>query len=184
MTRPLQAVLILFLIGSGLGAREAAAQPVTERRDPGRVVVTVTTLDGTVSLPGVLVELREATQAPVLASTTTDATGLVSFPDIPPGRYRITATRAGFLPSQSAAFDVKANASAKVILDIRLTFELPAIDVPAKLLPSPTDSVQPVSMSDMLSGDVLDVSPIIGDDFQNLMALLPGVVRGPDGRCA
>src|SRR5262249_32883081 len=64
----------------------------------------------------------------------------------------------------------------------RLTFVMPAIDVPAKVLPSPTDSVQPVSMSDMLSGRVLEVSPIIGDDFQNLLLMLPGVVRGPDGR--
>jgi len=146
VNRPLQAVLILFLIGAAFGEREAAAaQSVNE---PGRVVVTVTTLDGTVHMPGVLVELRESST--VLASTTTDATGLVSFGDVPPGRYRITGRRAGFLASESAAFDVKANAAAKVLLDIRLTFVLPAIEIPAKLLPSPTDSVQPVSMSDML----------------------------------
>src|ERR671928_232760 len=47
---------------------------------------------------------------------------------------------------------------------------------------SPTESVQPVATSDMLAGSVLDVAPLEGDDFQSLMPLLPGVVRGPDGR--
>ena len=47
---------------------------------------------------------------------------------------------------------------------------------------SPTQSVQPVSASDMLSGSVLDIAPLEGDDFQSLLPLLPGVLRGPDGR--
>jgi hypothetical protein len=37
-------------------------------------------------------------------------------------------------------------------------------------------------MSDMLDGSLLESSPIEGDDFQSLLPLLPGVVRGPDGR--
>ena len=43
----------------------------------------------------------------------------------------------------------------KVLLDIQLTFVLPAIEVRAAT-PSPTDSVQPVSMSDMLAGSVFE----------------------------
>jgi hypothetical protein len=42
--------------------------------------------------------------------------------------------------------------------------------------------VQPVSMSDMLDGSLLETAPLEGDDFQSLLPLLPGVVRGPDGR--
>ena len=34
----------------------------------------------------------------------------------------------------------------------------------------------------MLAGSVLDVAPLEGDDFQSLLPLLPGVVRGADGR--
>ena len=168
MTSPLHALLILWLL----------SQTPT---GPGRVVATITTLDGTVHLPGVQVELRDSPGALVLASTSTDATGTVTFPDVPPGRYVIVATRPGFVPAESAVFDVRPGAVANVLVDIRLTFALPPIEVPAKP-PSPTDSIQPVSMSDMLSGDVLDVAPLVGDDFQHLMLLLPGVVRGPDGR--
>jgi hypothetical protein len=34
----------------------------------------------------------------------------------------------------------------------------------------------------MLSASVLEIAPLEGDDFQSLLPLLPGVVRGPDGR--
>jgi TonB-dependent receptor-like protein/carboxypeptidase family protein len=172
-------VVILSLIAPTGAAAVGAQQPGGES---GRVVATITTLDGTINMPGVLVELRQSAQTVVLASTLTDATGMVTFPAVPPGRYVITATRAGFLPAESAVFEVRPNTAARVLVNIRLTFVMPVVDVPAKLLPSPTDSVQPVSMSDMLSGDVLDVAPLVGDDYQNLMRLLPGVVRGPDGR--
>jgi TonB dependent receptor len=89
--------------------------------------------------------------------------------------------RSGFVDSISTAFDVRANEVSKVLLDVQLTFTVPTVDVVAKS-PSPTDSVQPVSMSDMLDGSLLDSSPLEGDDFQSLMPMLPGVVRGPDGR--
>src|SRR5688572_20603032 len=147
----------------------------------GRVVATVTTLEGTVALPGAQVELREQPGGTVLATTMSDGAGQVIFPDVPPGRYTLGAVRAGFVDSVSTAFDVRANEVSKVLLDVQLTFTVPTVDVVAKT-PSPTDSVQPVSMSDMLDGSLLDSSPIEGDDFQSLMPMLPGVVRGPDGR--
>ena len=117
----------------------------------------------------------------VLATTQSDGAGQVTFPDVPPGRYTLGAIRAGFVDSVSTAFDVRANEVTKVLLDIQLTFTVPTVDVRAKA-PSPTDSVQPVSMSDMLDGSLLDSSPLEGDDFQSLLPLLPGVVRGQDGR--
>ena len=67
-----------------------------------------------------------------------------------------------------------------MLLDVQLTFVAPAVEVRAPT--SPTQSVQPVSSSDMLSGSVLEIAPLAGDDFQSLLPLLPGVLRGPDGR--
>ena len=153
-----------------------AAQP-----SAGRVVATITTLEGTVHMPGVQVELQTASDATVLARSTSDGAGLVTFPDVPPGQYFIEATRAGFIANLSTAFQVRAGEVANVLMDIQLTFELPAIEVRAET-PSPTDSVQPVSMSDMLAGTVLETAPLEGDDFQSLLLMLPGIVRGPDGR--
>ena len=99
---------------------------------------------------------------------------------MPAGRYMIRATRPGFVPTDSAPFDVRAGEIAQVLLDVHLTFVAPSVEVRAPT--SPTQSVQPVSASDMLSGSVLEIAPLEGDDFQSLLPLLPGVVRGPDGR--
>jgi hypothetical protein len=145
----------------------------------GRVVATVTALDGAVRLAGADVELRSADEKLVVAKTTTDGAGQVVFFEVPPGRYLVAAARPGFEPSESAPLDVRAGEVAQVLLEVHLAFIAPGVEVRAT---TPTESIQPVSTSDMLSGSVLDIAPLEGDDFQRLLPLLPGVVRGTDGR--
>jgi hypothetical protein len=161
--------------------QQPAAAPQAQTTT-GRVVVTVTVLEGTVRMSGVDVELRAFQDPLVIAKTTTDGAGQVSFPDVPAGKYVVRATRTGFVPADSAPFDVRAGLTAQVLLDIRLTFVLPSVEVTSVPNASPTHSVQPVSTSDMLSGSILEIAPLEGDDFHSLLPLLPGVVRGPDGR--
>ena len=132
-------------------------------------------------MSGVQVELRTSSDSTILARTATDGAGRVTFPDVPPGSYIIRVDRPGFVATNSPAFEVKAGEAAQVLLDIQLTFLVREVVVRAET-PSPTDSVQPVSMSDMLAGSVFELAPLEGDDFQSLLLLLPGVVRGPDGR--
>ena len=152
-------------------------QPATA----GRVVATVTTLEGAVHVPGVEVELHAPGDGVVIARSLTDGAGQVAFPDVPPGQYIITASHSGFVSRDSAVFTVRANETAQVLLDAQLTFVPPDVEVQAEA-PAPTDSVQPVSMSDMLSASILETAPLEGDDFQSLLPLLPGVVRDGDGR--
>ena len=154
-----------------------SAQPATT----GRVVATITTLEGTVHMPGIQIELRDPDERIVIAKTETDGAGQVTFPDVPIGRYLITASGPGFVDRDSTVFVVRANETAQVILDAQLTFVLPGVQVRADT-PSPTDSVQPVSMSDMLSGSLFETAPLEGDDFRSLLPLLPGVVRDGNGR--
>jgi hypothetical protein len=180
-------IAILFVLLSG-GATAPAIQQVPQVPTPppaqqaatGRVVATITVLEGTVNVPGVDVELVALDGNVVLAKTLTDNAGQATFPDVAPGRYLIRATRPGFETTESPPFDVRAGVDAQVLLDIRLSYVAPSVEVRAPT--SPTQSVQPVSASDMLSGRVLDLAPLQGDDFQSLLPLLPGVVRGPDGR--
>src|SRR5262245_61812702 len=114
-------------------APAAAQQTRAEQPDtPGRVVATVTTLDGTVEVPGVQVDLVAASEAIVIATTETDARGVVTFPDVPPGRYIVNVTRAGFISTSSAAFNVRPGAVTKVLVDIRLTFVMPEVEVRAE----------------------------------------------------
>lgn len=184
-SRRLNVALALVLVSMGPAALHAAGpfqttqapQPVTT----GRVVATITTLDGKVHMPGVQVELRDPAAGLVIAKTLTDGAGQVTIPDVPPGRYIITASRPGFLSRDSTVFEVRANETAQVLLDTQLAFILPGVQVRGDT-PSPTDSVQPVSMSDMLSGSLFETAPLEGDDFRSLLPLLPGVVRDANGR--
>ena len=136
------AVLVISLCGSAVAAAgpRQSAQPATT----GRVVATITTLEGTVHMPGIQIALRDADGRVVIAMTETDGAGQVTFPDVPAGRYLITASGPGFLDRDSTVFEVRANETAQVILDTQLMFVLPGVQVRADT-PSPTDSVQPVS---------------------------------------
>ena len=69
----------------------------------------------------------------------------------------------------------------QVLVEMRLTFVRESVEVvvPAN---SPTESLQPVAVSDVLSGAKMDIQPLAGDDFQSLLTVLPSVIRGPEGR--
>jgi hypothetical protein len=177
------AVACLWFVDGGHAVASAAGNSVPGPQhfvDTGRVTATITVLEGTVRMPGVDVELRSLDGNVVLARTASDGVGLVTFPGVSPGRYVIQAAKPGFVATSSPPFDVRAGETAQVLVELQLTFTAPSVEVHAP--PSPTRSVQPVSSSDMLSGSVLDLAPLDGDDFQSLLPLLPGIVRGPDGR--
>lgn len=170
------ACVILSILLLAAGRAGAQSRPAS---GGGRIVVTVTTLEGAVHMSGVDVEVRQA-DGTVIARSVTDGAGQVVFPDIPPGQYVIRASRAGFTSRDSTVFTVAASETARVLLDTPLVLAVQEVEVRAT--PSPTDSIQPVSMSDMLSGSIFETAPLAGDDFRSLLPLLPGVVRDADGR--
>jgi len=145
----------------------------------GRVVVTLG-VEG-LRIPAVNVELRSVDRNVVIARSTSDAVGQVEFPDVPAGRYLVRATRDGFADSETPPFSVSPAETEQVLVEMRLTYVRESVDVvvPAN---SPTESLQPVAVSDVLTGAKMDVQPLAGDDFQSLMTLLPSIIRGPEGR--
>ena len=174
--------LALHLPGPTLQQPATAAQPPAApeaQTENGTVTVTITV--ESLRIPGVNVELLNVDDNVVIAQTTSDAIGQVTFPGVPNGRYLVRATRDGFADSESAPFMVNPGATAHVLVEMRLTFVRESVNVIAPAN-SPTESLQPVAVSDVLSGAKMDVQPLAGDDFQSLLAVLPSVVRGPDGR--
>jgi TonB-dependent receptor-like protein/carboxypeptidase family protein len=163
------AVLILSLCTAGA----AAAQ------EPGRVVVTLVVEE--LRIPAVDVELRSIDGNVTLGRSTSDAVGQVTFPDVPVGRYVVRAVREGFSDAESAPFTVRNGSTEQVLVEMHLSFVRESVDVvvPAN---SPTESLQPVAVSDVLNGAKMDLQPLAGDDFKSLLTVLPSIVRGPDGR--
>ena len=153
--------------------------PATSPTSESRVVVTLV-LEG-VRVPSVTVSLRSVDGNIVVGQTTSDSIGQVTFPDVPTGRYIVRAVRDGFADSESSPFDVRAGETEQVLVEMRLTFVRESVEVvvPAN---SPTESLQPVAVSDVLSGAKMDIQPLAGDDFQSLLTVLPSVIRGPEGR--
>jgi hypothetical protein len=140
------------------GTGGSAGSSSQRTAETGRVTAIVTVLEGTVRMAGVDVELRSLDRDIVLAKTDTDGAGQVTFPGVPPGRYVIQATKPGFEATASSPFEVRAGETAQVLVDLQLTFVAPSVEVRAPT--SPTQSVQPVASSDMLSGAILDVAPL------------------------
>ncbi len=172
-------LLIPLLMALGAASPVALTLGAQPAQPPGQVVVTLT-LDS-LRIPLATVELRGASTHAPIARTTSDVVGQVSFPDVPPGSYVVHATRDGFTDVDSAPFGVRAGAKSQVLLEMRLTFVRESVNVMAPAN-SPTGSIQPVAVSDVLTGASMDVQPLAGDDFKSLMTQLPGVVRGPEGR--
>jgi hypothetical protein len=160
-------------------APEQQLPPQSPISGNGRVIVTIA-VEG-LRIPAVAVELRSIDTNVVIGKTTSDAVGQVTFPDVRPGRYIVHATRDGFADTDSAPFNVSAGENEQVLVEMRLTFVRESVEVvvPAN---SPTESLQPVAVSDVLTGAKMDIQPLAGDDFQSLLTVLPSIIRGPEGR--
>lgn len=173
---------LLLVVGTPPGWTVVNASAVGVQPSPrtaGVVVVTLT-LDS-LRVPAVVVTLRPVDGAAAIARATSDGVGQVTIADVPDGRYVVHAARDGFVEVDSAPFDVRAGATSPVLIEMRLTFVRESVHVVAPAN-SPTGSIQPVAVSDALTGANMAVQPLAGDDFQSLMTLLPSVVRGPEGR--
>ena len=108
------------------------------------------------------------------------AIGELTVPDVPAGRYVVRAFRDGFVDSETAPFTVGPGETERVLVEMRLTFVRESVDVvvPAN---SPTERMQPVAVSDVLTGAKMDIQPLAGDDFQSLLTVLPSIIRGSAG---
>jgi TonB-dependent receptor-like protein/carboxypeptidase family protein len=160
-------------------APQQEARPQQTPVQPGRVVVTIAT-EG-LRVPAVTVYLRSVDRNIVIGQTLSDAVGQATIPDVPPGSYVVRGAREGFADAESAPFTVADGETVQVLVEMRLTFVRESVDVvvPAN---SPTESLQPVAVSDLLTGTKMDIQPLAGDDFQSLLTVLPSIIRGPEGR--
>jgi hypothetical protein len=143
--------------------------------------VVVTIMSEELRIPNVDLELVNLDGNITIGKTTSNTVGQATFPDVPVGRYVVRAVRDGFANAETSPFSVGTGEMEQVLVEMRLTFVRESVDV---VLPanSPTESLQPVAVSDVLSGTKMDVQPLAGDDFQSLMTVLPSVIRGPEGR--
>jgi len=150
----------------------ARAQTLT-----GSVSGRVTTQSGTAVLPGAMVRLV-AEGGQVVASVTTDAEGRYLLEAVPPGRYRLMVEAPGF-QEVVAREGLVIRAGQATTADLDVALGLSAQVQAERPAPAPVDVVAAGTVLDLRRFDIL---PVRGDDFLALLPMLPGVVRGPDGK--
>lgn len=139
----------------------------------GTVVGTVFVVDsgGTSFLPGVKVVLKGSTTM----ETQTDAGGKYSFSGVDSGSYTIEADLPGLHAEQTVV--------ALPGTEVRASLEMKLVGVNTSVTVSGSGSEVEVSTTSVtISDKLITAAPNANERFENLLPLVPGVVRGPDGR--
>jgi len=112
---------------------------------------------------------------PVMADTETDAAGKYVFAGLLPGSYEVEASFSELTSYQ--AVTVEPNRIAMASLQLKPPEMKSTINVAAK-----DERVGGPSPSSTINGKIVQDAPNIDEQFESLLPLVPGVVRGPDGR--
>jgi hypothetical protein len=123
-------------------------------------------------LPSVLIVLR----GPVTKETESDAQGAFAIDSLPPGTYEIEANAPGL--SGGLAVEVTPGTSSTVPLEMNVTIVSNTVNVTATEFFAADESAQ----HSTISQSVVEKAPNQAEKIDSLLPLVPGVVRGPDGR--
>jgi hypothetical protein len=123
-------------------------------------------------LPGVLIVLH----GPITKETESDAKGAFAVDSLPPGTYQIEANAPGLYAA--LATEVSASTSSTVTIEMSVAAVKDTVNVTAT-----EDSVVDESaQQNTISESVVEKTPNQEEKIESLLPLVPGVVRGPDGR--
>jgi len=140
----------------------------------GTIEVTVVVRDSAGALsfiPAAQVRLA----GPTVEEGMTDAQGRYTFTAVGPGKYDIQATFPGFGATRRVVLTT--GATEKIELELKPTEVQDSVTVTANDQEKP----QPASSSTIHEGTLRD-APNADERFESSLPLIPGVVRGPDGR--
>jgi hypothetical protein len=135
----------------------------------GQVVVVDAT--GSSYLPGAQVLLN----GPVNLQTESDANGQYNFPSVIPGTYTIQATAPGLEVQQS----LTVNPGETIEMSLQLQLAKTTTDV--TVTANSTDAGV-TTTNQTVEQKTIDNAPNSDQKFEALLPLVPGVVRGPDGK--
>jgi len=147
-------------------AAQGASKPGTIK---GQVLVADST--GSSYVPGTLLVLN----GPENLKAESDANGQFNFPSIAPGNYTIEANAPGLEGQLSVTVDPGQVAEVSVKLDLTAITSSVTVsaNAPNADITTATQTVEEKTIADAPNSD---------QRFETLLPLVPGVVRGPDGR--
>jgi len=126
--------------------------------------------------PAVLPNAQIVLQGPVNKGTQSDESGAFVIDGLPPGLYEIEASAPGL--SAELGVEVKAGATSVVPIELNVTVVNDTVTVAANDVPAIEESAE----KNTISQSVVEKAPNQNERVDSLLPLVPGVVRGPDGR--
>ncbi len=150
--------------------------PVLSQTYTGRILGTVHDQSGAV-MAGATVVITD-TQRGISRTVTTDQSGDYVAPDLPPALYKVRAEAKGFKTVE------RLNVQLEVAQDVRLDFVLQPGDASQTITVTeevPLLNTTNGTMGGTLSNVAVNALPLNGRNFENLIALRPGVMIYPGG---
>ena len=126
--------------------------------------------------PAVLPGARIVLHGPVSKETESDDHGAFVIGGLPPGMYDIEASAPGLNATVTA--EVKPGEAAVVPIELGMAAVDSSITVAANDVPTIEESAQ----KNTITQSVVEEAPNQNEKIDSLLPLVPGVVRGPDGR--
>jgi outer membrane receptor for ferrienterochelin and colicin len=123
-------------------------------------------------LPGVLIVLH----GPITKETESDARGAFAVDGLSPGTYQIEANAPGLY----AALAV--NVSAATSSTVSIEMSVAAVNSTVNVTASDASVAEESAQQNTVTQSVVEKAPNQEEKVESLLPLVPGVVRGPDGR--
>ena len=167
---PTDLLAVIFIVIPLIHTAVVAAQDGSK---PGAIKGQVLVADSTGSayVPGTLLVLN----GPENLKTESDANGQFSFPSLPPGNYTIEANASGLEGQLLVTVDSGQVAEVSIKLEVAATVSSVTVNANAPNADIAT-GIQTVDEKTIVD------APNSDQRFETLLPLVPGVVRGPDGR--
>src|SRR5262249_15268199 len=135
-------------------------------------VVTRNQNGETAVLPGARIVLH----GPINKEAQSDASGAFVIDGLPPGLYEIEASAPGL--NATVAIEVNSGVASVVPIELSVTSITDTVTVAADETPAVEESAQNTTINQ----SVVEGAPNQNEKVDSLLPLVPGVVRGPDGR--
>jgi hypothetical protein len=167
--RPTWTAISCSLLFVGASARMGLAQSIQQ----GKITGTVVSEDR-LALPGATVEISSPALLSGTRSTTTSAKGSYVFLNVPPGKYKLTASSGGFKTVSRANIDVAAGAVATLDLTLPVGTIQETIEVSGgSIIDTKTSSIET-----RFDSDLVEKLPTSRDAFLDLALSAPGMSEG------
>ena len=126
--------------------------------------------------PAVLPDARIVLHGPVSKETQSDPQGAFAIDGLPPGMYEVEASAPGL--NAKLSVEVKPGAASLMPIELGMAAVADSGTVAAAALPPIEESAQ----QSTISQSTVENAPNQNEKIDSLLPLVPGVVRGPDGR--